>query len=264
MCDLVPFNWLLWICLNILHLVDAVALAAIRTEIDRTSLHYVHRVQEHQQKAAAQDEPEEPEEPEGEHQQMVDIAEQLGLEVAHDEDSEEESEPPSKPASRNVSEITQAAARVIEPKVEERQLSKKVCSSITCQTSICRRVARVHLVVSTEWWVVQEKKLKEMEELQAVLGELGIDEAPAEGEVQESKKKKKKKDKAKTVSDDVAESTPEADAKMPAAPSVEQSEKVQVRCQESMGARRQVTFRVLMNEVVFLFRMHQRFLIHLK
>lgn len=56
---------------------------------------------------------------------MVDISEQMGLEVAHDEDSEEESEPPSLPASRNVSEIT-PSARVLEPKPEERQLSKKV------------------------------------------------------------------------------------------------------------------------------------------
>lgn len=84
-------------------------------------------LQEHQQKAAAQEEPEEPDEPEGNHQEMVDIAEQLGLEVAHDEESEEESEPPSKPASRNVSEITQSVNRVIEPKPEEKQLSKKVC-----------------------------------------------------------------------------------------------------------------------------------------
>lgn len=43
--------------------------------------------------------------------------------------------------------------------------------------------------------------MKEMEELQAVLGELGIDGAQPEPEALESKKKKKKKDKPKTAGD---------------------------------------------------------------
>lgn len=67
---------------------------------------------------------------------MVDIAEQMGLEVAHDEDSEEESEPPSMPASRNVSEITPSTSRAVDTKPEERQLSKKVWPSTSFTHSV--------------------------------------------------------------------------------------------------------------------------------
>ena len=68
---------------------------------------------------------------------MVNISNQLGMEVGHEEEDEEtdddESEPPSKPASRNVSEIVGpgGSQRPVEPKPEEKQLSKKVCLHIS-------------------------------------------------------------------------------------------------------------------------------------
>lgn len=75
---------------------------------------------------------------------MVNISNQLGMEVGHEEEEEEEtdddeSESQSKPTSRNVSEIVASGAsqRPMEPKVEEKQLSKKVC--VPLQTS-CKPV----------------------------------------------------------------------------------------------------------------------------
>lgn len=94
-------------------------------------------LQEHQQlkaqaqaEAAAQEDHEEVEE---DNHNMVNISNQLGMEVGHEEEDEEtdedESESQSKATSRNVSEIVTpgSAQRPVEPKPEEKQLSKKVC-----------------------------------------------------------------------------------------------------------------------------------------
>lgn len=81
--------------------------------------------------AAAQDD--QAEEEDEDNRDMVNISNQLGMEVGHEEEDEEsdddESEPQSKPVSRNVSEIVApgASQRPVEPKPEEKQLSKKVC-----------------------------------------------------------------------------------------------------------------------------------------
>jgi hypothetical protein len=80
---------------------------------------------EGQAQEAAQDEGEEGDD---DQQDFVDIEAELGIEVGHDDDSDEESEAPSMNPSRNVSEIgpSSLSHRQLEPKPEEKQLSKKV------------------------------------------------------------------------------------------------------------------------------------------
>jgi hypothetical protein len=118
-------------CRNMIY---TISISDIDSSVDQVKVAYesLAVLQEHQQmnaqaRAAAQDDQEEVED---DQHDMVDIAAQLGMEVGQEDDDsdEEESETYSKQTSRNVSEIVSAGAsqRAMEPKIEEKQLSKKV------------------------------------------------------------------------------------------------------------------------------------------
>jgi hypothetical protein len=98
-------------------------------------------MQEHQQNMAAAREAEQQAETqrqeEQENRQHAEIEAQLGVELAHDDESEEEEEDEdddggseatgSRTRSRNASELVSGGTqRVVEPKIDEKQLSKKV------------------------------------------------------------------------------------------------------------------------------------------